>query len=797
MEIWRQDYFQQEETAADNTKDESGSGVIGNDTSSGGKRQKKIRSGMILRWIWMGAVISLVLSIVFVLLYNMFRARAQSYVENPVESEENLKWIYRNNQILYRDLYNKVNHTDLSYSELFYPLTPEGRELWDMQEEDIDWEVQENQDRMNLSGIIKEGISEIEGYYNELNSQFSNLNGTYDYLIRDTKTGNIITNTASKEKLLPQDYYFYISFVYDANGNITVGDEVKGENSDKIRRLANEVIRNMNMGEDSPFIENYSYYQEINSYTDRHSPVDCVVYYGITQSMWTQLQSSLYSDNYNLWWNSYQGFVYAGCGQYFMIFCLVIFALGIFLPWAGKGSPWKQMKICRLPLEVLAGIGILLSSMGSMVITFAVQVSSYRAVDNLNRFLQHYELAEVLVYGGNLLFLSVLFWGWWYLGICIRGTREAGIWEFIKMRSLVYRFFPFIRMKCLEAYYTLVHFNVTMNAKKTIMKIVLWNAVILFGISSLWVGGFALTVVYSLILYFILKKYVSDLQKKYSILLSATNEIAQGNLNVCITEDLGVFEPFKPQVIRIQHGFRNAVEEEVKSQRMKAELITNVSHDLKTPLTAIITYIGLLKDDSITPQQRQEYLHTLEIKSNRLKVLIEDLFEVSKATSRAVTLNIMDVDIMNLVKQVELEMSDKLAASRLDVRMNLTDERIILPMDSQKTYRIYENLFGNIAKYALPGTRVYINGFRLDDTVVITLKNITAQEINVNPEELTDRFVRGDVSRNTEGSGLGLAIAKSFTELQNGKLVLELDGDLFKATTIWKITAPFADQSES
>lgn len=218
---------------------------------------------------------------------------------------------------------------------------------------------------------------------------------------------------------------------------------------------------------------------------------------------------------------------------------------------------------------------------------------------------------------------------------------------------------------------------------------------------------------------------------------------------------------------------------------MKVELVTNMSHDLKTPLTAIITYVNLLKEQNITEEQRREYLGTLERKSLRLKALIEDLFEFSKANSQNITLNIMDVDIMNLVRQVAFEMSDKIGESGLDVRMNLTEEKVVLPLDSQKTYRIYENLFGNIAKYALPGTRVYVNGFRIDDTIVVTLKNISAQEITVDSSELTERFVRGDASRNTEGSGLGLAIAKSFTELQGGQLSLEVDGDLFKVTTTW------------
>ena len=297
-----------------------------------------------------------------------------------------------------------------------------------------------------------------------------------------------------------------------------------------------------------------------------------------------------------------------------------------------------------------------------------------------------------------------------------------------------------------------------------------------------------ITVVYSVLLYLLLRKYISNLQKKYSILLKATNEMAAGNLNVSIQEDIGVFEPFKPELIKIQNGFRKAVDDEVKSQKLKTELITNVSHDLKTPLTAIITYVNLLKEENITTDQRREYLNILELKSLRLKALIEDLFEVSKANSQNITLNLTAVDIMSLIKQVAFEMSDKIEAANLELRMNLTDEKVLISLDSQKTYRIYENLFGNIAKYAMKGTRVYVNGFRIDDTVVITLKNISAQELTVDSTDLTERFVRGDASRNTEGSGLGLAIAKSFTELQGGDLRLELDGDLFKVITTWKVT---------
>ena len=231
--------------------------------------------------------------------------------------------------------------------------------------------------------------------------------------------------------------------------------------------------------------------------------------------------------------------------------------------------------------------------------------------------------------------------------------------------------------------------------------------------------------------------------------------------------------------------------QEVKSERTKSELITNVSHDLKTPLTAIITYVNLLKQENVTEEERKSYIRVLDQKSMRLKVLIEDLFEVSKASSGTVSLHLENVDIVSLLKQVRFELADKIDASGIEFRYNLPEERILLHLDSQKTYRVFENLLVNITKYGMPGTRAYIQVVREDDGhVLITMRNISARELEVSPEELTERFVRGDTSRNTEGSGLGLAIAGSFVEVQGGTMKLEVEDDLFRVSIRWKTEEP-------
>ena len=320
---------------------------------------------------------------------------------------------------------------------------------------------------------------------------------------------------------------------------------------------------------------------------------------------------------------------------------------------------------------------------------------------------------------------------------------------------------------------------------KLLLKIVGINFVLLTVISCFWFFGIFGLMIYSVVLFFLLRRIYDGMQEKYEILLQATGKMADGNLEVEINEDLGVFEPLKGEITKIRNGFKKAVEEEVKSQSMKTELITNVSHDLKTPLTAIITYVNLLKKEGITEEERRNYIRILDQKSMRLKSLIEDLFEISKANSNNVTLHLVEVDIVSLMKQVRLELEDKIGRSQVEFPWNMPDDKAVLILDSEKTYRVFENLLVNIVKYALPGTRAYVEITDDGETVMVSMKNISATEISLEGRDITDRFVRGDESRNTEGSGLGLAIARSFVELQKGTMEVGIEADLFKVKIEW------------
>lgn len=379
-------------------------------------------------------------------------------------------------------------------------------------------------------------------------------------------------------------------------------------------------------------------------------------------------------------------------------------------------------------------------------------------------------------------FCTALLYAMGFVSFCaIRPAFSLGIKQYIREYSFFYQIFPWMKKHWKKFLYEIDHINFTSKSTKTIMKIVIVNAILVSVLTFMWVAGIVGVIIYSVLLFFILKHYYDKIAVDYSKVMEITNRMADGDLDTEIEADLGVFEPIKDELGKIRSGFKQAVEQEVKSQRMKTELITNVSHDLKTPLTAITTYVELLKKEDITEEERRSYIDTLSRKSLRLKVLIEDLFEVSKANSENVVLDLMDVDVVNLMKQVSIEHVDKLQASGIELRWNVPEEKMISQLDNQKTYRIFENLFVNIQKYAMPNSRVYIDVTKEEGKVWITMKNMSAVELNVRPEELTERFVRGDKSRNTEGSGLGLAIAKSFTEAQNGTFEIEVDGDLFKA----------------
>lgn len=236
----------------------------------------------------------------------------------------------------------------------------------------------------------------------------------------------------------------------------------------------------------------------------------------------------------------------------------------------------------------------------------------------------------------------------------------------------------------------------------------------------------------------------------------------------------------------IGSGLDTALQEKVKSERLKADLITNVSHDIKTPLTSIINYVDLLKRQKIQDPKIASYLEVLDQKSQRLKTLTEDLVEVSKASSGNLKLEVTDIDLVELVQQTNGEFEERFDQRHLKIISDFPDGMIIIKADGRRLWRVLENLYTNAFKYAQEGSRVYVDVASVDGKAIFTMKNISEKPLNISPDELTERFVRGDVARTTEGSGLGLSIARSLTQLQNGEFVITIDGDLFKAQVIFE-----------
>ena len=265
-------------------------------------------------------------------------------------------------------------------------------------------------------------------------------------------------------------------------------------------------------------------------------------------------------------------------------------------------------------------------------------------------------------------------------------------------------------------------------------------------------------------------------------IMDGLKKISDGELQYKIKTDTltGKQKVMAEYINNIGSGLDAAVENSLKKERMQTELITNVSHDLKTPLTSIINYVDLMKRENPTDPKIQEYLRILDEKSQRLKVLTEDVVEASKASTGNIKLEMNDIDFVEMVQQVIGEFEEKLQEKNLTMMVHFTDEPSIIYADGQRMWRVLENVFGNVVKYAMEGTRVYAEISNRNKKVTFSLKNISAQPLNISADELTERFIRGDVARNTEGSGLGLSIAKSLTELQGGEFKLYLDGDLFK-----------------
>lgn len=298
---------------------------------------------------------------------------------------------------------------------------------------------------------------------------------------------------------------------------------------------------------------------------------------------------------------------------------------------------------------------------------------------------------------------------------------------------------------------------------------------------------FLFTFVYSLLYMIFVVPFVLRRVSTFNKILKGAEEIASGNFHYLIeSKGNGKLSELARHMNEMKNGYREMLDQQIKSERLKSELITNVSHDLKTPLTSIINYIDLLGKKELADEEAQQYITVLDRKAARLKTLIDDLFEASKMASGSVELHLEKVNVVALLNQAIAECSDQIEASSLAFRVSTDKPKIYAHLDGKKTWRVFENLISNALKYSLPNTRVYVTVTEREEHVILTIQNVSAYELDFDVDEIFERFKRGDQSRHTEGSGLGLAIAKSIVELQGGELSIQLDGDMFKVIIMFR-----------
>jgi len=665
----------------------------------------------------------------------------------------------------------------IRYQDLFFRERPAINSIPSLsggqnQEKDAYW-------RLQFENSVDEIENRVSAYLSGLEkNSFAKFNEEYNYWMHDesaSQSPSFLTNSMYTDpaQVNLDDYAFLFQIRFDEHGVYQITDLVHTSDSEKLRRDINTVLHENPLellGNNAHFLETgYAPLDEaIEKATKIKMPTECCCTIGMTWEKWQEVLQPVEKLDMLDYYNSCFGGTSAR-----MVGIMMVLIIGVFgAIYLNPRSEDKRVLrgLYKAPIEIQVVL-IYLLVLGWDVTHrwFAMQ------------YLEQYPSIEAI-----MMFLFLLYLVVWYVGGSLGEIFARGFIRYFKEKCILVAVMAFVGRKITKLYKYFRKIDVGDNLRKKVIGLLMINAVFLSLFCCTWFFGIALVIIYSFVLYFIISKYISSVQKDYKGLRQMTQEMAEGNLKFQPGQSFGTFESVKDNLVKIRDSFDNAVQEEVRSHKMKTELITNVSHDLKTPLTAIITYINLMKDKDITDEMRVQYLDTLEKKSLRLKTLIEDLFEVSKANSGNIQLNPHNCDLVNLLKQIFFEMEDKLAERKLITRMNLPDEKVLVFLDGQKTFRIYENLFGNIAKYAMEGTRVYITLTHDEDTVTVTLKNITEAEIYVPVKDLTERFVRGDTSRGrVEGSGLGLAIVRSFTEIQGGRLEIEVDGDLFKVSTIW------------
>ena len=448
-----------------------------------------------------------------------------------------------------------------------------------------------------------------------------------------------------------------------------------------------------------------------------------------------------------------------------LIAAILSLLLGIFMNIEKVDGSESLRKVFKFPIELV-------------IILFVIFVVSAAGISSMNQIYRNlYIFYFLYLIGLVIVSLTVN-----YLVILLKSIFNKNTENYLVKNSLIYRIFTGaisafsnideenINIKNAKIKFTLVYFGICF----VLFLLFLFLASIFY---STLEGIIFPMILFGIFIYIIILKNINEVAR----ISRESSEIVKGNYKKNIEKKGGLYDGIVDNFNNIGENLDLAIEDAVKSERLKTELITNVSHDLKTPLTSIINYSDLLSKDDNTDDEVKEYSKIINEKSNKLKVLIEDLFEVSKATSNNIELDRQELDFNSLVQQSIGEWEDKIKENNIEIISNLPEDKVMLNIDGQKFSRVLDNLFSNISKYALENSRVYVDLID-EDGVKLTIKNISKYPLNISAEELMERFTRGEKSRTTSGSGLGLSIASSFVRAHGASFDIEIDGDLFKVT---------------
>jgi len=605
----------------------------------------------------------------------------------------------------------------------------------------------------------------IDLFNDQRTSQINELNKKFDALIKDTKTEYI------NEQL--SDYHAQMDIL---NSNSGVCYTVVADDKDILSNIANSLSTEAFYKElpySTRLTQNnvHSFFYDKYSYKTSYFTNNVVVYLGMTPEKYN---SELTEFNQK----SAEGLL----GIKISSLGLLAFLIGlIYLIYAAGKRPDKEgvqlIAIDHVYLDIALAVTV---GAIALCITPLLEFGQYLFTD------KYYLNNNLLLVASSVIISIGTLIGILFVTIFSKRVKRH---EVIK-HTLIFKVCSWIVQKLKSIYATLTSkINSVFDRSPLAIRLVLIfgayavivmisTLLFLAGSVGILMGFAGIVGVNVVAIYFLLKIF-----KTFKSIKDGAERIRTGELSYNIpVQGIPELRQLSNTINKIADGLKTAVSSQVKSERMKAELITNVSHDLKTPLTSIITYVDLLKSEGLQSENAEKYLGIIDTKSQRLKALTEDLFEAAKATSGNIAVNFEMLDVISLINQGLGELSDKIAASGLNFRTNLPSEKLFVNADGKLLWRVIENLLSNVFKYALPNSRVYIDAFATAENVTLIIKNISAYELNINEDELMERFKRGDASRHSEGSGLGLSIAKSLTELQGGNFYIEIDGDLFKAT---------------